>query len=109
MGRRDDERRERRRHEFATVLWPFDGASQQRLSGGRTEAHDDLRPQDPEFGLEPWPASANLSGIRFRMDAPLASGLPFEVFDDIGDVRATPVYAGTLESLGENTSRRGSR
>jgi len=70
------------------------------------ETNYDLRLHELDFGVEPGAASCDLQRIRLLVNAPLASRLPLEVFDGIGDVRLLAIDARLQQSLVQQRSRR---
>src|SRR3954447_21825256 len=106
MHRREDERRERRRNELATLRGHLELPAEQRLSGSGAEAHDRARFDQCDLGIEPGTARRDLTGVRLLVDPPLAARLPFEVLDDIGDVDGGAIDAGVDEGAIEQLAGR---
>jgi len=101
VHRRHDERRQLRLHRHAAVLADPELTAEERLRGGRAEAHEHLGLQQREFGLEPRPAGGDLRSVRLLVDAPLPARLPLEVLDDVRDVGQLAVDPRLLECLVE--------
>src|SRR6266542_5682423 len=101
-----NERGELRRNEGAAALRDAEGGAEQRLRRGGAKADDDLRPDQCDLRVEPGAAGGDLCRIGLLVDSLLASRLPFEVLDDVGDVGLRPVDAGLLQAGIEESSRR---
>ena len=73
--------------------------AEERLRRRRSEAHQHLRPDDPDFSLDPWPGSSNLDSSGFLVYTPLASfrRRPLEVLDDIGHINFVTFDARLLQ------------
>ncbi len=99
-----DVRRECGFHEFAATLRDAKFAVEQCLRGRGAEADDDLRPEQRDFGFEQRPAGGDLGGVRFLVDASFATRLPFEMFDDVGNVSCGAVDTGFREGSVEQFS-----
>ena len=78
--------------------------TEQRLRGRRTERHDHRWFDDGKFRFEPGPTRGNLECVWFFVYAPFAARLPFEMFDNIGDVSLFAIDAGVLQRLIEQTT-----
>src|SRR5262245_39705756 len=81
-------------------------AAQQRLCGRRSEAHDQLGLDQLDLLLEPGQAGSYLASCRLLVEAPLPLCDPFEVLDDVRDVRVAARDLGRGERLVEQSSRR---
>ena len=62
------------------------GAAQDALRRRGAEQNYDLRLDGIDLGLQPGPACTDLQRIGFLVQTPLASWLPLEMLDDVGDV-----------------------
>jgi hypothetical protein len=98
--------REWRVHQNPALLRDTERPAEQRLSGSRAEADDQLRLHEADLGLEPWQARGYLLRVRFGVDTPLAARLPFEVLHDIGYVSQATVDLSLLERLVEEFAGR---
>ena len=104
MDSRHHERGQRGLDELPARRRDFEGGSEKRLRGRRTQAHKGAWPDDRQFRLEPRPARPNLRDPRLSVDASLASWLPFEVLHDVGHVDTIPRDADRFERLIEYSS-----
>ena len=86
MNRGEDQRRQRGADELSAVRGDLELTAEQRLGGRRAEADDGARLDELDFGLEPGTAGVDFAGVRLLVNPPLPPRLPFEVFDDVGDV-----------------------
>ncbi len=105
MNRRHHQRSERRVDEFASLFRDLEALAEQRLRGRRAEAHERVRPDERDFGFQPGTARADFAGVRLRVDATLTARLPFEVFDDVGDVDGFAIDAGLFQRSIEQLAR----
>jgi len=105
VHRRHDDGRELRLDGHAAVLADPELTTEERLRGGRAEAHEHLRLQQRELGLEPRPAGGDLRSVRFLVDAALPTRLPLEVLDDVRDVGQPAVDPGLFERVVEQSAR----
>src|SRR5437762_6366071 len=68
--------------------------------------HDERRPDEVDFGLEPPAAGLNLAAVGPLMQALLAARLEFEMLDRIGDIGLAAIDAGIGQGAVEDFSRR---
>ena len=92
MDRRRDRFSEVRVQQLAPVLGHAELTAEQ---------HQDARLDRLQLGLEPGSAGRHLGPVRFLVDAPLASRLPFEVLDRVRRVGQRTVDPGSRERLVE--------
>ena len=85
-----------------TRIW----RAEQRLSGGRAEAHQRNRLDHRELGLQPRQAGAHVPAVGLLMDPALSAGLVAEVLDDVGDVGVVGIDPGALQALVQDPARR---
>src|SRR5690242_1655354 len=83
---REDEWRERRRHELAAMRGDLELTAEQRLGRRGAQADDRLRLHERDLGVEPRPTRRDFARVGLLVNAPLPARLPFEVLDDVGDV-----------------------
>src|SRR5215813_12193822 len=77
---------QRRRDELASLAGHPKILSQKRLSGGRSQADDDLRFHLGDLRFQPGTTRGDLPRVRLGMNSPLPHQDPFEVLHDVGDV-----------------------
>src|SRR5438874_4254632 len=106
MHRRHHVRREWRRDQLPALLGHFESRGDERLSGGSTEADNDLRLQDPDLGVEPQPAGGDLAPIRLFVQAPLPRRAPLEVLHRVRDVDRVTVDSRGVEGFVQDAPRR---
>src|SRR3954469_22248970 len=80
--------------------------AEEHLSGGGAEANQNPRRDDVDLRLQPRRTCPHFSGIGFFVNLTLATRRPFEMFDDVRNVRFVAIDACFFESLVEHTSRR---
>jgi len=61
-------------------------SAEQRLCRRPTETDERFRSHERNLSIQPRATSCNLRRARLLVNAPLASGLPFEVLHDVGDI-----------------------
>src|SRR5690349_2465626 len=106
MNGRHYVRRERRFDELAAWFGDAKLWTEKWLGGRSAERDDHLGFDQRELGLEPGTTSGNLSRIRFLVNAAFATRLPFEMFDDVGDVGLFAIDAGISERIVEKLAGR---
>src|SRR5581483_557648 len=106
MDCRGHERRELRFHEVSPLQRDAKPRPDDRLRCGGAEADDRARPDDANLGVEPWPARANLDGIRLLVNAPLPARFPLEMLHDVRDVHTAAIDARLVERFVEKAARR---
>jgi hypothetical protein len=92
--------------EYAAALGDLEMRIDQRLGRRGSERHDDARPDDVQLQIEPWPAGADVAGVRPLVKAPLAAWAPPEMFDDIRHEDLLAVDSGGLERFIEDPTGR---
>lgn len=90
-----------RSNELSAVLRDPKAPAQQGLSGGRTEADEDLGPDDRDLCVQPGAAGRDLYRIGLLVDTALSPRLPFEVLHRVGHVGPRPVDAGNEQGAVE--------
>jgi hypothetical protein len=91
---------------LTAVLGHLERATEDRLRGGRPQAHEDRGLDDGQLGVEPGTARRDLRHRGLAMDAALPPHpLPAEVLDRVGEVDLGSVQA----RLGEGSVQDGSR
>src|SRR6266508_4396929 len=75
-----------------------EGRSKKRLCSGRPETDKNVRPNETQFGFKPWTTSGDVARTRFLVNAPLPTGLPFEMFNRVCDVNFAAVDPGFFQS-----------
>ncbi len=93
------------RDQFSASFRHFERTTQQALRGRRTQANDDFRLDNGDFGFQPRPARKNFHLVRLSVNSPFAARLPFEVLHRVGDIDLATIDSRDIESLVENTTR----
>ena len=96
-------------HHLSTLFGDTEGAPQQRTRRGRAQADHDLWSDGFHLRQQPGTTGADLVGVWFFVEAPLAPSLgrlPLEVLDRVGDVRSSALDLRRLERLVQQPSRR---
>jgi hypothetical protein len=73
--------------------------AEQGLGGGRAEAHENLRRDHGELGVQPRPAGVDVDSVRALVDAPPAAKLVVEMLDHVGDEHLGTLDPSPLETL----------
>ena len=68
--------------------------TQQCLSCGGAETDNNFGLNQPDLGFKPGAASGNLAGVGFFVNTSFATGFPFEMLDDVGDVDLRAIDTG---------------
>src|SRR5947207_2438622 len=92
---------ERGRDQLAAFLGHPERRSDERLRRRRSEADDDLGPQDADLGLKPELAGGDLAPVGLFVEATLSRLPPLEVLHRVGDIDGFPVDACGDETLVE--------
>src|SRR6188474_1999466 len=106
MDRRCHEWRQGRLDEFPALTRDPECAPEEGLGRRRAEAHEHVRFDSSELAIEPWPAGADLLGVRLLVDPPLSPRPPLEVLHDVRDVHLIAVDPRPLERTIQQLSRR---
>src|SRR6185436_19944835 len=78
--------------------------SDESLCGGSPQRDDNVRFDESDLRLEPRTARSDFHGVGFLVDPAFAPWLPFEVFDNIGDVGLFAIDACHFECAVEQTT-----
>src|SRR2546430_9633470 len=87
MHRRQGIGCEAARHEFPALARDAKIGAEQRLRSGRAKTHEDLRFDQLDLFVEPRQTGGDFARVGLLVDAPLSARRPFEMLDDIRDVR----------------------
>src|SRR2546421_9593770 len=105
MESRKHVRRERALDELAALHRDLETGRDHRLRRGCAERHDDMRLDGLDLPLEPLVTGVDLALRRGLVQAALATQLPLEVLDRIGDIEAVALDARGLERAVEEPPR----
>lgn len=105
MPGRKDRWRESERKDPSSLLCYAKCSPQESLRRGGSKTHDQLRMYQLDLRFEPRHTGPDLGRIRLCVNPPLATRLPFEVLDNIGDISSGAIDARFGQSLIEDFSR----
>src|SRR5688572_20599382 len=101
MDRQRHERRERRRKKLASVAGDSCGRSEQRARGRGAERHDHYGLNSGDLFIEPHPAREHLFAVRPLVNASLATRLPLEMFDGVGQINLCRIKTGFRQRVAQ--------
>ena len=92
--------------EFAAMLRYSRLRAERSLRRRRARQYDHFGTNCDDLGVEAWTTRRDLRAVELMMKTHLATRLPFEVFDHVGDVGLRALDAGLDQRPGEQFSRR---
>lgn len=95
----DEGRQPRLVQQASSILSDTEGFTEQSLSGGRSEADDDIGLNLFDFCIEPGAAGGDFTCAGLLVDAALAARFPFEMLHCVGDIDFVASDAGFGEAL----------